>query len=165
LARNGVAIPRTTDHKPSWPKEKMRINKVNLKYGTNEKIHFSHGDFRIGDLSVSRSFGDLDNTPYVTHKPDICKYKIDDENDEFIVMACDGLWDVMRSEEVVNFVYDHIYNNVDENGTELYVIDNLYPSKKPTTNIAEKLADFAIAKGLAQDISGDNITIIILVFH
>lgn len=150
LSRNCSAIPLTTDHKPSWPKEKMRIDKVNLDHGTNELVHYSQKDFRIGDLSVSRAFGDLDNTPYVTHLPEIGKWRIHPA-DEFIIMACDGLWDAIRSEEAVNFVYDHYHNN----HTHLYKPNLSYK----TNNIAEKLAEFAIARG-----STDNVSIIIIFF-
>ena len=156
LSRDCMAIPLTSDHKPSWPKEKERIRRVNLKYKTNERIHFSEGDFRIGDLSVSRSFGDIDNTPYVTHIPDIYDCALC-PNDEFLIMACDGVWDVLGSEEAVHFVYDH-YN---DNSTNLYNIPGLYPPETPyrTKNIAEKLAHYALARG-----SQDNISVIIIFF-
>jgi serine/threonine protein phosphatase PrpC len=159
ISDNGRAIPLTVDHKPSWPDEKKRIDIVNLKYHTNKKVQFVEGDFRIGDLSVSKSFGDLDNCPYVTHLPDIYQYKITN-TDEFVIMACDGLWDVLRNEEAVNFVRDYRHNN----HTHLYAIPRLYPPENGrhvhSKNIAEKLADYAIARG-----STDNVSIIIIFFN
>jgi serine/threonine protein phosphatase PrpC len=158
LSANGKAVPLTLDHKPSWPDEKKRIDSVNLKNGTNEKIKFIEGDFRIGDLSVSRSFGDLDNCPFITHMPDIFTHRING-TDEFIILACDGLWDVLRNEEAVNFVRDHR----DNNQINLYAIPRLYPppnnrnAHAQRNNIAEKLADYAIARG-----STDNVSIIII---
>lgn len=171
LSRDGLAVPLSIDHKPSWPDEKKRIDKVNLKY-ENKLIWFDAdhscdgGDFRIGDLSVSRAFGDLDNTPHVTHIPDIYNHRLYDI-DEFIILACDGVWDVLRNEEVVNFIRDHRTNN----HIELYNIPQVYtkrrpkqiypnPNSIPTNNIAEKLADYAMARG-----SGDNISIIIIFFN
>lgn len=159
LSRGGLAVPLSIDHKPSWPDEKKRIDAVNLKYGTNKQVKFNGGDFRIGDLSVSRAFGDLDNTPHVTHRPEIYNHKLCNE-DEFIIIACDGVWDVLRNEEVVNFVRDHRANN----HIKLYNIPHMYPrtylpndkSHNPK-NIAEKLADYAIARG-----STDNVSIIIV---
>lgn len=155
LSRGGLAMPLSIDHKPSWPDEKIRIDGVNLKHNTNKQVTFTGGDFRIGDLSVSRAFGDLDNTPHVTHTPDIYNYRLT-SIDEFIIIACDGVWDVLRNEEAINFVRDHRTDN----HIKLYNIKNVYP---PTTksynskNIAEKLADYAIARG-----STDNVSIIIV---
>lgn len=156
MSKDGLANPLSIDHKPSWPDEKQRIDRVNKIYATKKKVTFIDHDFRIGDLSVSRSFGDLDNTPHVTHIPEIYNYEID-ETVEFIVMACDGVWDVLRNEEVVNFVRDH----KNENHIDLYNIPHIYPFEKLINpyNIAEKLANYAIARG-----STDNISIIIIFF-
>lgn len=175
LSRKGLAIPLTKDHKPFWPDEKRRIDLVNKKCGTNLKIHFEAGDWRIGDLSVSRSFGDLDNIPYVTHVPDVYHYRLMD-GDEFIIMACDGLWDVISNHEAVNFVRDHLGNNHTEfyqiQGTltsrsdvnvELFYDSNfLGKSSRSSTkqrNIARKLAEYSIMKG-----SCDNVSIMIIFF-
>lgn len=160
LSRKGLAIPLSKDHKPYWSDEKRRIQHVNEKYNTNEKVHFDAGDWRIGDLSVSRSFGDLDNTPYLSHIPDTFDYLLTPD-DEFIVLGCDGLYDFLENHEVVNFVRDHIHNN----HTELYrVYDDdtdklIYPTKELNgqKNIARLLGEFAIANK-----SSDNISVMII---
>jgi protein phosphatase 2C len=156
LSRKGLAIPLCKDHKPFWSDEKRRIDEINAKYNMKQKIHFDAGDWRIGDLSVSRSFGDLDNTPYLTHIPDSFHYQLQ-ADDEFIIMACDGLWDVIQNHEAVNFVRDHMHNN----NIEYYRIPHKYPTSysNDTTSIAGKLASYAIAKG-----STDNVSILILFF-
>ncbi|ADO18549.1 putative protein phosphatase 2C [Acanthamoeba castellanii mimivirus] len=156
LCKNGLAIPLNKDHKPIWPDEKRRIDRVNEKYETNEKIHFDAGDWRIGDLSVSRSFGDLDNTPYVTHVPDLFDYQLQSD-DEFIIMACDGVWDVLENHEAINFVRDHR----NDNHTEFYSIPGKYPNREAfeSDNISRKLASYAIARG-----STDNVSVIIIFF-
>ena len=162
LSRKGLAIPLTKDHKPSWPDERKRINIVNKNNRNNIKeVHFDAGDWRVGDLSVSRSFGDLDNTPHVTHEPESF-HCILQPDDEFIIMACDGLWDNVQNHEAVNFIRDHLNNS----GLELYQLTYqfhgkilIYPSDevKNTNNIARKLASYAIAKG-----SNDNVSILII---
>ncbi len=95
-------------------------------------------DWRIKSLSVSRSFGDLDTQPYVTHIPEIYKLRLN-KKDKFLILACDGLWDVMSNQEVVNFI--------------LKCID------KKCKNISKELANYAINKG-----SMDNVSIVIKVF-
>lgn len=156
MSRNGLAIPLTKDHKPFWPDEKIRINNVNKSYSIDYPIHFDAGDWRIHDLSVSRSFGDIDATPHVTHIPECFNYPLS-KKDEFIVLACDGLWDVMQNHEVINFIRDHINNN----NIEFYDIYGRYPSPEVRSSkcIARKLASYAIARG-----STDNISIFILFF-
>lgn len=134
-------IPKqlTKDHKPNQIDEKKRIEKI------GGQIYFDGYDWRVGDLSVSRAFGDLDSTPFVTHKPEIFKYKIK-KTDKFIVLACDGLWDVMSNQDVTNFILNKI------NDTK---ITNM--SRNSENNIAFLLANQAIKKG-----STDNISIIII---
>ena len=156
LSKDGLAIPLSKDHKPFWSDEKYRIDLVNAEYNKNRRIHYEAGDWRIGDLSVSRSFGDLDNTPYVTHRPESFIYMLD-KNSDFIIMACDGLWDVIQNHEAINFVRDHLKNN----NIEYYDIPDRYPSDEVinTNCIARKLTSYAFARG-----SSDNVSIIIIVF-
>ena len=156
ICRNGKPIFTTMDHKPHWPNEKVRIEKVNYDMRSNKHVEFIDGAYRIGDLSVSRAMGDLDNTPHVTHTPEIYNYFLNDK-DEFMVLACDGLWDVLQPQDVINFVRDHINNNM----IDAYNIRGVYPSNKvkKSDSIAEKLAEYAIASG-----SSDNVTIIIVIF-
>ena len=134
-------IPKqlTKDHKPNQIDEKNRIEKI------GGKIYFDGYDWRVGDLSVSRAFGDIDSTPFVTHKPEIFKYKIK-KSDKFIIIGCDGLWDVMSNQDVTNF----ILNKINE-----IKISNMYRNSE--NNIAFLLAEYAIKKG-----STDNISIIII---
>jgi len=138
LCRDNFALPLTKDHKPHWPEEKHRIEQL------GGKIIFDGFDWRISSLSVSRAFGDLDSVPYVTHKPDIFRYMLD-KKDKFIVMGCDGLWDVLKNDEVVNFILSNCYDN------------SLSIRVNKKINIAKKLAEYALKKG-----STDNITIIII---
>jgi serine/threonine protein phosphatase PrpC len=138
LCRDNFAMPLTKDHKPKWPEEKHRIE------GLGGKIVYDGYDWRIRDLSVSRAFGDLDATPFLTHTPDIFRYKLD-KSDKFFVLACDGLWDVMSNFEVVNFILENCYDS----STKVRV------NKK--INTAKQLAQYALKKG-----STDNITIIVV---
>jgi len=138
LCRDNFAMPLTKDHKPHWPEERHRIEKL------GGKITFDGYDWRIKDLSVCRAFGDMDATPYVSHRPDLFRYKLE-KNDKFFVLACDGLWDVTTNQEVVNFVLLNCFDNTTKNRINTNM------------NIAKKLGEYALKKG-----SGDNITIIVV---
>lgn len=136
LCRNNIGVALTKDHKPSKPEEKYRIEALNGKI-------YHDGDWRINGLSVSRAFGDVEAGPQVTHKPDVFKYQMD-KNDKFIIVACDGLWDVIETQEAVDFVLFNAYDC------------KLKDRSKCKDNVAKKLAEYAIAKG-----SQDNVTVII----
>lgn len=151
ICKNNLAVPLTKDHKPNWPDEKKRIEKL------GGQITFDGVDFRIGSMSVSRSFGDIDEAPYISFKPDIFRYKITQE-DNFICLACDGLWDVLENHDVVNFIMDKIKLEKNKKYTvdlkeNQYNINNI----DARVNIAKSLAEYAIEKG-----SLDNITVIII---
>lgn len=141
LCRDHLAIALTKDHKPEWPEERRRIEKM------GGRIQHDGIDWRIKDLSVSRAFGDLDATPFVTHRPDIYRYKMD-KSDKFMILACDGLWDTVSPQEGVNFVLANCYDS------------SLKKKKKIPDQIARKLAEYAIMKG-----SGDNVSVIIVFFN
>ncbi|GAV74091.1 PP2C domain-containing protein, partial [Cephalotus follicularis] len=56
---------------------------------------------------VTRSIGDDDLKPAVTAVPEITETILSAE-DEFLVMASDGLWDVVSNAEVVNIMRDTV---------------------------------------------------------
>jgi serine/threonine protein phosphatase PrpC len=128
--KSNIAEQLCVDHKPNLKEEKERI--VSL----GGSIEFDGADWRVKDLSLSRAFGDIDCTPYVTHLPQIYKHKIN-STDKFIIFACDGLWDVLSNTEAVNFVNNLLNTNY-------------------TGNYAKELAEHAYKKG-----SLDNITTIV----
>ena len=132
--KNGEAIQLTIDHKPNLSEEKKRIEEL------GGKIIYDGYEYRIKSLSLSRAFGDLDCCPYVTHLPNIYKYKIDSK-DKFIIIGCDGLYDTIKNQEAVEFIRDLQFTNF--NG-----------------NYAKSLVEFAYEKG-----SQDNITAIIYFFN
>lgn len=126
-----MAEQLTQDHKPNSPEEKQRIEQL------GGKIEFDGSDWRIKDLSLSRAFGDLECTPYVTHLPQIYKYRIS-SSDKYLIFGCDGLWDVMNNQDAVDFITELLLN------------------KKFTGNYAKELAEHAYKIG-----SLDNITVIV----
>lgn len=173
LSCNGMAVALTKDHKPNWPDEKKRLLQLNNTTKHKNKIYFDGYDWRICDLSVSRAIGDLESKPYISHTPDIFTYQLS-HNNQFLVIACDGLWDVLSNQDVVNFILEHmkdkqIYNsNEYKIKTHNYVAHKAFISnilsdvnkpKEETINIAEKIGKYAISKG-----SLDNVTVIIIFF-
>jgi protein phosphatase 1L len=109
VKRDGSAVAMSIDHKPDLPSEKKRI--IDLGGYISH-----HGVWRVnGNMAVSRSIGDVALKPYIIPTPDITGYTIDkDGNDNFLVIASDGLWDVMTNSYVSNFVRNETMGDVDD---------------------------------------------------
>lgn len=108
LSINGLVKPLSFDHKPTNEGEKNRI--------VNAGGFVDMGRVN-GNLALSRGIGDFEfkdarNLPAeeqaVTALPDVLEHKLDTNNDEFIVLACDGIWDCLTSQQVVDFVRRYI---------------------------------------------------------
>lgn len=104
LSRSGTAIALSHDHKPANPIEKERIEAA----GSHVKFNRVNGD-----LAVSRALGDFvykrcesvsAELQAVTAFPEMIAESRHVGQDEFIVLACDGIWDVMSSQDVVDKV-------------------------------------------------------------
>ncbi|KAG0165119.1 Protein phosphatase 2C 2 [Apophysomyces sp. BC1034] len=143
---NGRAIALSQDHKPNNQKEAERIKKAGG--------HVEYGRVN-GSLALSRALGDLEfkqNTQLppekqaVTAEPDIIEHELTN-SDEFVVIACDGIWDCMTNQEVVNFVRQKL------------------GEKKLLKSICEDLMDNCLAS--YPEMSGigcDNMTVVIVAF-
>lgn len=97
LSRQHRAIDMSHDHKPIREDEKQRVLAAGGKV-----IHY--GTWRVeGVLAVSRAFGDRRLKKYVIADPEIKQRDID-ENDDFLILATDGVWDVISSQAAVDVV-------------------------------------------------------------
>jgi len=99
----------TSDHKPSIPFERERI--------INSGGQITQGRVQ-GTLAVARSFGDIEykdkstlGAGVLTCEPDIKIWNVVDAT-EFMVLACDGLWDVMTNEQVAQFVRKRLLKGI-----------------------------------------------------
>lgn len=146
LARSGKAIPMSEDHKPDLPIENARIR--------NAGGSVIEGRVN-GNINLSRSLGDLEykNTPglpperqAVTASPDVKTMMLTPE-DHFIVLCCDGIWDILSSQECVTFVYDRL-------------------QAKPLRQITEEMCDRCLARSTMEQegLGCDNMTAMIVAF-
>jgi serine/threonine protein phosphatase PrpC len=87
----------TKDHKPDLPEEKARIEKLGGRV-------LSYGAPRVeGILAMSRALGDSALKPYISCEPRIVEGYPGNEND-YAVLACDGVWDVLTPDETIKIV-------------------------------------------------------------
>lgn len=153
ICRGGLAVRLTSmsDHKATDPTEAKRVIEAG---GTifNERVN--------GMLAISRAFGDHQmKTPalqndVVSNLPDITSTELT-EQDMFLILACDGLWDVMEDQDAVNLVLEGI--------RELMA---LMPNtgQDPLTHrrsMAEVLARMLVEEALARGTS-DNVTCLMI---
>lgn len=103
LGIKGSAKPLSFDHKPQNAEEKARI------CAAGGFVDFGRVN---GNLALSRAIGDFEfkknkdlpaEKQIVTADPDVTEHQIT-QDDEFLVVACDGIWDCKSSQAVVEFV-------------------------------------------------------------
>lgn len=129
LCRKGKAVDMSQDHRPSYLPERRRVEElggqINLDY--------------LNGLSVTRALGDWEmkfppgsSSPLIA-EPDV-QQAILTEEDEFLIIGCDGIWDVMSSQYAVSLVRRGLrkHDNPEQCAKELvrealrlYTTDNL----------------------------------------
>ena len=135
----------TRDHKPSEPDEKMRIlakggriepmRDDDLTFIGPPRVWLKEED--LPGLAMSRSFGDrVAHSVGVSAEPEIKEYLLTKE-DKFFIIASDGLFEFISSQEIVNIVQECYVNHGDI--TEL--CENLYTLSKETWMIEEEVVD------------------------
>ena len=162
-AQTVLAKPLSFDHKPTNEAEKQRIE------DTGGTINFGRVD---GELAVSRAIGDFNlkdpqnkillpqdqqqqdtlddeeileraQTQKVSSVPDIEFHTRQLDTDRFVVLACDGIWDVLSNQECVELISNNYFDKREYN----------------VGVVCEEVLDICLKKG-----SRDNMTIVIVTF-
>ncbi|KII90856.1 hypothetical protein PLICRDRAFT_39460 [Plicaturopsis crispa FD-325 SS-3] len=103
LSVQGKVKPLSFDHKPSNETEKTRITNAGgyIEYGrVNGNLALSRA---LGDFEFKKNYAMIPEQQVITADPDVTVHQLTDE-DEFLVIACDGIWDCLTSQQVVDFV-------------------------------------------------------------
>ena len=111
LSRRGRAVELSRDHRLSRTDERERLVAAGARI-LGERVN--------GTLAISRSFGDSAHKPVgsgvtaqtVMAVPEVMSERIS-PHDEFVVLATDGVWDRMGSQEAVNFVRLQLHDHGD----------------------------------------------------
>jgi len=146
VSRGGKALDMSKDHKPEEEVEAKRIVQAGGKVTADGRVN--------GGLNLSRALGDHSYkqnqslTPeeqMITPVPDVEHIILDPQTDNFIVLACDGIWNSMTSQQVVDFVSDRL------------------TTKTKLSEVCEELFDTCLARDTAGDGTGcDNMTAVII---
>ena len=168
--RNRKVFFCSEDHKPGSNIEKERITKAGGKiyqtpslfplYQNGKEIEIP---WRVlpGRLSVSRTFGDVEakeekfggNKNVVVALPDITEIELNDEFN-FIILGCDGIFDVLSNEEILECV-------------KIVLNEKNIQEINQDVNISQLCGDFAemiIKSSLAKD-SFDNVSCVVIAIN
>ncbi|KAH9318341.1 hypothetical protein KI387_020110, partial [Taxus chinensis] len=142
LSRCGKAIEMSRDHKPGCSRERKRIEASG---------GYVDDGYLNGQLTVTRALGDWhmegmkDNSVGVggplSAEPELKRMTLTEE-DEFLIIGCDGLWDVFRSQNAVDFTRRKLQEHND-----------------PLV-CCKELIDEALKRKTA-----DNLTVVVVCFH
>jgi hypothetical protein len=142
------------DQKPTSPEEQKRLASLG---GT---VVYSMGVARVnGVLAVSRAFGNRSLRHVI--RPDLeLQQRELCRDDDFLVMASDGLWDVLKNRDVCDICYTliHLFNKQGTSQGQGQAQAQGQGSSGPSCQqLAEELVGQALARG-----SMDNVTCIVV---
>lgn len=149
LCRGKEPMALSVDHKPNRDDEYARIE------AAGGKVIQWNGHRVFGVLAMSRSIGDRYLKPWIIPDPEVT-FLPRAKDDECLILASDGLWDVMTNEEVCDIARRRILIWHKKNGLAM-------PSERgegidpAAQSAAEYLSNRALQKG-----SKDNITVIVV---
>lgn len=128
LCRNGKALRLSYDHKGSDENEGRRITNAGGLI-LNNRVN--------GVLAVTRALGDSYLKDLVTGHPYTTETVIQPDIDEFLILACDGLWDVCSDQEAV----DLVRNNPSPQAASKLLVDHAL-SRFSTDNLSVMVIRF-----------------------
>jgi protein phosphatase 1L len=132
LISNGRPLQMSNDHKPTNPDEQKRIASL------GGAVVYCMGVARVNRvLAVSRAFGNRTLRTVIRPDAELMQRELQ-AGDDFLVMASDGMWDVLRNKDVAEVCY------------------SAYLQRRPQA-IADELVHMALARG-----SMDNVTCIVV---
>ncbi|KAI0304431.1 phosphatase 2C-like domain-containing protein, partial [Multifurca ochricompacta] len=145
LSIKGEVKPLSFDHKPGNESERKRILAAGgyIEYGrVNGNLALARA---LGDFEFKKNYSLTPDKQIITSNPDVTVHDIT-EDDEFFVLACDGIWDCLNSQHVVDFVRREVAQG------------------KPMGRICENIMEHCLAPDThgAQGIGCDNMTILII---
>lgn len=145
---NNTCRTLTTDHKPSTSQERLRLTTGGHRIQWDEEDQL----YRVDGYSVSRSMGDLVSSG-ICQDCDVTNYSL--RGAKYLVMGCDGLWDVVTPTEVSRFLT--LVTNMRKTNRKKTEDPLRVHNRRSKTNLAYLLANHALEKG-----SGDNVSIVVV---
>ncbi|KAK8939708.1 Protein phosphatase 2C 16 [Platanthera guangdongensis] len=150
LYRGKQAVPLSVDHKPDREDEYHRIE------STGGKVIQWNGSRVFGVLAMSRSIGDRYLKPWIIPEPEVSVVPRARE-DECLILASDGLWDVVSNEEACDVARKRILLWHKKNAGIPPPAQRAARADPAAEAAADYLSRLALQKG-----SKDNITVVVV---
>jgi len=149
LCRDGFAVTMSTEHRPEAESERRRIEQAGgrvVRGRVNGRLGVSRG---LGDFAYKGDYQVSAEEQIVTAYADIATHVLD-EQDEFLILACDGIWERRSAQEIIEFVRPRL-EFCRQNG-------------QPISSIVEKLLEAVVSPDvkLTSALGCDNMTCIIV---
>ncbi|KAL5229402.1 hypothetical protein ABZP36_028178 [Zizania latifolia] len=154
LCRGKQPLPLSMDHKPNREDEYTRIE------AQGGKVIQWNGYRVLGVLAMSRSIGDKYLKPYIIPVPEVTVVARA-KDDECLVLASDGLWDVMSNEEVCDAARKRILLWHKKNAATISTSSAGQRNGDSSDPAAQAAADY-LSKLALQKGSKDNITVVVI---
>ncbi|XP_017243152.1 protein phosphatase 2C 50 [Daucus carota subsp. sativus] len=148
LCRGKESLALSLDHKPGRHDERKRIEAAGGMVIYWDELRVS------GVLAMSRSIGDRYLAPYVISDPEMM-FVPRTKEDECLILATDGLWDVVKNEEACDLARKRIHLWHKRNGSMLTSSGEV--SGSAAQDAASFLSQLALQRG-----SKDNISVIVV---
>lgn len=140
----------TTDHKPSVPAENEYIcNRGGFVTCTRKTARV------CGTLAVSRALGDNHLDKYLRRDPDVFYIEMRRNCERALVMACDGVWDVLSNDDVADIVRRTVQSA--KKRARLGFVLGDYDAGSLADEIAQEIKDIAFTR-----CSQDNISVLVV---
>lgn len=140
---NGSVISLTSDHKADRPDEVDRIRRAG-GFVVHKRV--------MGELAISRAIGDLDFKEtgflFVLADPELCTQQLT-TNDRFVLLACDGVYDVMSNEQACIFVRESIAGGADMQVASERLVRHAIGTLNTRDNVTAILVKLPTAEELA----------------
>lgn len=155
VTRNGwVAVPLSVDHKPDNPLERNRIEgsggRVDSYRDTHGKplgparVWLANED--VPGLAMSRSIGDeIASRAGVISVPEVFYHRLD-SNDKFVIIASDGIWEFITSDECVKIVSNYYFSGKFQEACDQLVSIATYRWNKEDGNVDDITIIIALIK-------------------
>ncbi|KNA22674.1 hypothetical protein SOVF_032320 [Spinacia oleracea] len=149
LCRGKAPMPLSVDHKPDRKDEWERIE------AADGKVIQWNGYRVFGVLAMSRSIGDRYLKPWIIPDPEVTIIQRA-KDDDCLILASDGLWDVLSNEEACEAARRRILLWHKKNGP------NITSDRGKGVDLAAQAAADYLSKLALQKGSKDNITVIVV---
>ena len=179
VKRSGTVQALSSDHKPGRKDEKARIEALGGRVAVSEEDAWtersssqpsctflsscfpSSRPLRVfpGGLSVSRTIGDIGvkGMKLVIAEAEVWEANLHAEDDLFVVMGCDGVWDVLSNQHVADLCKKWEDKRQLQQQQQQQQSSQAKGGKQPYDELAECIAKEAFKRG-----SSDNISVVVV---